>query len=227
MRVAPHAVTPTTNAAEGKRTVPPRKTEVTVGAMRAALARGYERVTGAAPSARLLDVLTAQASLETGSGKSMYNYNFGGIKGYSPSGMTACCRTKEVLDGKEVDIRDGFRAYSSLEEGAVDYVSLMRGRFGSAMSFAKQGDVDGFAHALKKSGYYTAPEEKYAAALRVHANLAAKGAGDGQLFAHEVAHTAAAAVSSFGTADTVARVLDAISASTSRIAAPSEDSDRD
>lgn len=146
--------------------VEPQRTSVARGELRAAIDRAHREVTGRAASAELLDVLSAHASLETGGGDRMYNYNFGGIKGRGPSGETARCRTKEVVGGREIAIRDGFRAYRSLDEGAVDYVRLMRTRFGAAVARAEAGDVDGFAHALKQAQYYTADESKYASALR-------------------------------------------------------------
>ena len=96
----------------------------------------------------------------------MYNFNFGGIKGAGPHGEVARCRTKEVVNGHEIEIRDGFRAYRSIDEGAVDYVKTMRAQFGSALARAEAGDVDGFAHALKEKRYYTADEGAYASALR-------------------------------------------------------------
>lgn len=152
-------------AAVTARTVDPERTSVSRADLRAAIGRAYHKVTGHAASAKVLDTLTAHASLETGSGTAMYNFNFGGIKGASPTGETAACRTKEVIDGKEIEIRDGFRAYHSLDDGAVDYVKLMTSRFGGAVQKAESGDLDGFAHALKQAHYYTADESKYASAL--------------------------------------------------------------
>lgn len=148
------------------REVEVQRTSVSRNDLRGAIGRAHEKVTGRAPSAALLDVLTAHASLETNSGAQMYNFNFGGIKGASPSGETARMRTKEVVGGREIEIRDGFRSYRSLDEGALDYVRLMRDRFGAAVTRAESGDVDGFAHALKQARYYTADESKYASALR-------------------------------------------------------------
>lgn len=156
------------------RYVEPTRTPVARADLRAAIGRAYHKLTGKAPSGSLLDTLTAHASLETGSGSQMYNYNFGGIKGRSPTGETARCRTKEVENGREIEIRDGFRAYRTLDDGALDYVRLMRDRFGGAVSRAEAGDLDGFAHALKKAAYYTADETKYAAALHGLDDPAAK-----------------------------------------------------
>ncbi len=164
---------PEPRAATGARQVEAQRTPVTRADLRGAIGRAYEKVTGRPASGTLLDTLTAQASLETASGAQMYNYNFGGIKGASPSGETAVCRTKEVYGGREMEVRDGFRAYRSLDEGALDYVRLMRGRFGAAVARAEAGDLDGFAYALKQASYYTADEAKYASALRALSGAAA------------------------------------------------------
>lgn len=147
------------------RQVAPQQTKVTRADLRAAIGRALERTDGQRPPAQLVDVLTAHASLETASGDRMYNFNFGGIKGASPSGCTAACRTREVVNGKEIVIRDGFRAYASLDEGALDYVRTMKTRFGAALAPAARGDVAGFASALKRSHYYTASEADYARGL--------------------------------------------------------------
>jgi hypothetical protein len=165
-----------------QRNVEPTRTSVSRADLRAAIGRAYQKITGQTPSGGLLDTLTAHASLETGSGTAMYNFNFGGIKGHSQTGETAVCRTKEVFNGKEVEVRDGFRAYRSLDEGALDYVRLMRGKFNEAVSRAEAGDINGFAHALKKASYYTADETKYADALQKLSNPSAK-AHEGSLSA--------------------------------------------
>lgn len=153
-------------AAVHSRDVDPKLTAVSRDQLREAIARAHTKVTGHPASAATLDVLTAHASLETSSGSRMYNFNFGGIKGRSPAGDSATCKTHEVIDGKDVTIKDGFRAYRTLDEGAVDYLKVMRDRFPRAMQEAARGDVDGFAKALKQSHYYTADESAYAAGLR-------------------------------------------------------------
>lgn len=145
-----------------------QRTAVSRADIRGAIGRAYEKIYGHAASKDTLDTLTAQASLETGSGESMYNFNFGGIKGGAPgTNETAKLRTKEVYDGKEVEIRDGFRAYRSLDAGAEDYVRLLKNQSGKAMNAADAGNINGFAHALKEAHYYTADESKYASALNL------------------------------------------------------------
>jgi hypothetical protein len=198
--------------ARGRIEVEPQRTSVTKDQLRAAIARAHTELFGEAPSAPLLDVLTAHASLETGAGASMYNFNFGGIKGVGPTGMTARCRTHEVLGGREVTVRDGFRAYPTLDAGAKDYVALMRTRFAAAASAAETGDVRAFAHALKRAGYYTASEEDYAAGLLAHAPNVAPS----------VAAAERSAAASFPSTEEWSRLLDASAMSAAAILRPTD-----
>ena len=213
-------------------------TPSTPAEMRGALARAHVKLTGRAASPGLLDALTAQVNLETGRGKSMANFNFGGIKGTSPSGQTAHYMTREVIDNKDVHLEQGFRAYNSIDEGAIDYLSLMKNRFGDALVPATRGDMDGFAHALKKAGYYTAPETEYASALRSLANDPTANGHTGS-----VGHAAMQAIpapvasmkemlpkigsaepiASFSTGEEISRLVNALSTSAWRIAAPTSD----
>lgn len=114
---------------------------------------------------RTLSILTAQWAMETGRGQAMMNYNFGGIKGTGPSGLTTACRTTEGSGPSKVSIVDHFRAYASAEEGATDYVRLLKARFPAALAAARAGDAKGFVHALKKSGYFTGSEDQYTQAV--------------------------------------------------------------
>lgn len=201
---------------------PARRTPVTRDQIHDAIARALEQTRGTKPSGGLVDVLTAQACLETASGDRMFNYNFGGIKGQSPSGATAVLTTHEVVNGQQVTIRDGFRAYASLDEGARDYVKVVQTRFSSAMAPAERGDVAGFAAALKKSGYYTASESDYAKGLQamLAGSASVHPAGARTLgLADALASARASAAFSGGargpagpTADDVTRVRDALDA---------------
>jgi hypothetical protein len=182
--------------------------------VRAALSRAVQAATGSAPSAQTLDVLSAQVSLETAHGGAMYNFNFGGIKGESPSGQTAHYMTHEVLNGKDVTLQQGFRAYGSLDAGAKDYVSVLRSRFPQAFGQAMSGNVDGFAHALKQVGYYTASEQSYTSGLRAAAGLPAENATSTSAVASSTS------ISTYSTSADLSRVLDALAASATRIAEP-------
>lgn len=152
-------------ASHAKHEVPPKRTPVTRVDISNAIRRALEQSNGERPPEQLVETLTAHASLETASGDKMFNFNFAGIKGQSPSGTTAVLKTKEVVGGQEVVIRDGFRAYANIDEGARDYVRTMKAQFSGALGPAALGDVQSFASALKRAGYYTATEADYARGL--------------------------------------------------------------
>ncbi len=233
--VAPPAETPapaaTTASPSRARQVTPERTALQPGEIRAALARAHQKLYGRAISVERLDVLTAQVCHETGHGASMHNFNFGGIKGSSPEGLTARCRTKEVLDGKVTSIVDGFRAYRSAESGAADYLSFVEHRYPQAWQASERGDVDGFVRALKAKGYFTADEAGYAASVR---GVLARGFAPAVSASAPLATSAApAAAPDLGwpadyfaqapegpTSVALARVMDAIAASSARIAGP-------
>lgn len=141
--------------------MPVVKTQLSAGQAQAALRSAWERVTGEAPSDKTLALITAQWAHETGNGGSMYNYNFAGIKGTGPSGLTVAQRTREGYGDNERRIVDNFRAYRSAEEGATDYVQLLSRRFPEAVEGAKQGDPAAFVRGLKSRGYFTGHEGSY------------------------------------------------------------------
>ncbi len=127
----------------------------------------YARLTGQTPSEQALQVLTAQWAHETGSGQSMFNYNFGGIRGKSSSGRSYVWATHEG-SGIHSRISSGrFRAHLSAEEGAADYLSLLARKYPEALDAAERGNVSEFVQSLKRGGYFTGNEETYASAVRV------------------------------------------------------------
>jgi flagellum-specific peptidoglycan hydrolase FlgJ len=143
----------------------------------------------------------------------MYNFNFAGIKGVGPSGLTAEYGTHEVIGGHDVAMKQGFRAYTSLAEGAHDYVSVLRSRFPQAFGLAVTGNVDGFAHALKQAHYYTADEGQYAKGLRAAAGI--------QSASVQTASTAIHALpSDLATSTELSRILDMVASTAARIADP-------
>jgi Mannosyl-glycoprotein endo-beta-N-acetylglucosaminidase len=137
-----------------------------------AIRSAYSQVVGEPPSQGTLAILTSQWALETGQGKSMYNYNFAGIKGRGPEGMTAVMSTREGYGASAVQIRDGFRAYTSAEAGAKDYVSLLQRKYGAALEAAKAEQPERFAQELKVAGYYTGDPVLYAKGVTQLANRA-------------------------------------------------------
>lgn len=202
------------------RHVEPQRTPTSVAELRAALDRAYRKLNGRAPSAATLDVLTAQVSHETGRGQHMYNYNFGGIKGTGPSGATTAAMTSEVLSSGTVRLRQNFRAYDSLDQGALDYVAFMHAHYGAAVDQAAAGNLDGFAHALKRAGYYTASESDYAAALRANAGSAASETKHGSA---PLAHMSAPSPADFSSSVEVARFVDLVARASARIVATEDD----
>jgi hypothetical protein len=193
------------------REVQARRTPASMGEIRAALGRAVEAATGRPANARAVDVLAAQVSLETAHGRAMYNHNFGGIKGASPDGETARYLTHEVLGGHDVTLQQGFRAYGSIDQGARDYVAVLRTRFPQAYSQAVTGNVDGFAHALKQSHYFTASEVDYAAGLRASA-----GPSTGEIAPAPLEPVP----TDLATSAELSRVLDAIASTSAHIADP-------
>ena len=141
--------------------VPVVKTQLSAGQAQEALRVAWEKVTGEAPSDKTLALITAQWAHETGSGASMYNYNFAGIKGTGPSGLSVAQRTREGYGENERRIVDNFRAYRSAEEGATDYVQLLSRRFPEAVAGAQKGDPAAFVRGLKSKGYFTGHEGSY------------------------------------------------------------------
>lgn len=137
------------------------RTPLTPDQASALIAGALERQTGAPPSKETVAILTAQWAHETGRGASMFNYNFAGIKGTSPAGLSVSQRTREGYGATERTITDNFRAYRTAEEGADDYVALLQRRFPAALDAAKAGDPAGTVRALKQSGYFTGDEVAY------------------------------------------------------------------
>jgi hypothetical protein len=145
----------------GATLVPVVRTQLSAGQAQEALRAAWQRVTGEAPSDKTLALITAQWAHETGSGASMYNYNFAGIKGAGPEGLSVAQHTREGYGASERRIIDNFRAYRSAEEGAADYVQLLSRRFPEAVQGARQGDPGAFVRGLKARGYFTGNESQY------------------------------------------------------------------
>jgi hypothetical protein len=160
---APVVARPLTDpAASGKPgVVRPVRTPLTTDQASSLIGDALERVTGEKPKPETVAILTAQWAHETGHGASMFNYNFAGIKGAGPSGLSVSQRTREGYGSSERTITDNFRAYRTAEEGAHDYVSLLKSRFPGAFEAARGGDPAATVHALKQEGYFTGDEVAY------------------------------------------------------------------
>lgn len=155
------------------------RTQLSTAQASSALRTAWEQTVGRPPSDRTLSILVGQWAHETGRGASMLNYNFGGIKGTGPSGMSAVYQTREGWGETEVRVRDQFRAYGSAEEGATDYVSLLARRYPDAIGAAERGDPRSFVQALKARGYFTGNEASYIKSVTSLSNQALAGGLDG------------------------------------------------
>jgi hypothetical protein len=156
----------------GPTLVAPTRTRLSGSEAAGALRAAWTEVRGRAPSPETLSLLVGQWAHETGRGASMRNFNFGGLKGTGPSGLSATCSTREGFGDGEVRVNARFRAYGTAEEGARDYVSLLARRYPDAVNAAEQGDAKGFVTALKANGYFTDNEATYLRSVQSLANRA-------------------------------------------------------
>lgn len=127
---------------------------------------------GAAPTKGQIGVLYAQWMVET-SGKHCWNWNIGNVK-VTQAQVDAGVPwfdlpgTWEIIGGKRVVLKEGdpgrrFRAYASLDAGMAEHLAFLRNRrYAPSWPSVEAGDPDGFARALKRQGYYTAPADDYA-----------------------------------------------------------------
>jgi hypothetical protein len=178
-------------AAEGTRRVEVKRTPLSTAAAGEAIAQAYSELTGNVLSGSARSILTAQWAHETGHGASMFNFNFGGIKGVGPGGLSVAQRTREGFGSSERSIVDSFRAYGSVEEGAKDYVQLLLSRYRTAVSAAERGDASGFVHGLKDKGYFTGDPAAYERSIATIANSILSSSGEPQLASAEVPVAAA------------------------------------
>lgn len=112
-----------------------------------------------------LSVCWAQWALETGRGRSCFNWNLGNRKARRDEPFMLL-RTWEIIDGKRVVLDDRFAAFDSLEAGAADYLAfLLRPQYARAWGAFCAGDAVLAARELKRLGYYTADEGEYARGL--------------------------------------------------------------
>jgi hypothetical protein len=133
-----------------------------------ALSRAWKRATKQKPSFDTLVVLTAHWAHETAAGTSMYNHNFGGIKGRGQSGLSCLRGAREGFGYRTRVGRDRFRAYPDVASGADDYVSLLLRKYPTALEASERGEVSEFVQALYDGGYFTGSEQDYERSLLEH-----------------------------------------------------------
>lgn len=165
----------TPQAMSGEAFLPDELTAVTPAAFYAALRAAWERLpllAGSTPSRASLLVLVGHFAFETGWGHACHRFNLGNVKHRPGDGRCwTAFRCNEVIAGKLVwfdppvpprpDHPTAFRAFRCLEDGCVDYLTILRGQFGFAWPQVEAGDAAAFCHALKTRGYFTADETVY------------------------------------------------------------------
>lgn len=141
------------------------RTEVSEPQMAQAISEGWGELFNSEPTSQQISIIMAQNSLETGSRKSMWNYNVGNIKA-NPSGpydYFYLNAPEQTSTGHWEKLTMPFRAYSTLTDGVIDYLKLLSGsqRYQQAWQHILNPDPVAFSKALKKGGYYTADEAPY------------------------------------------------------------------
>lgn len=153
--------------------VPDKITPLTAKEVALAFRSAFETVCGRTPSNACLALLVAQSALETGRWKSIHRYNFGNVKaGSEYTGKYCQFKCNEVENGKVVwysppHPQCNFRAFDSVEAGAVDHVRFLaqRKRYARAWEVAQTGMPLAFVDELKSAGYFTADAEPYRKAV--------------------------------------------------------------
>jgi flagellum-specific peptidoglycan hydrolase FlgJ len=148
-------------ATQGASRVRAERTQLSGEQAADAITSAWSDAVGEAPSKGTLSILTAHWAHETGQGSAMYNFNFAGIKGTSPEGLSASYRTSEGWGPTQRRTVDQFRAYSSARAGASDYLRLLTTRYPEAIAAAKNEDPAAFVDALKSKGYFTGDRVAY------------------------------------------------------------------
>lgn len=147
------------------------RTPLTRSGIVAELGDAYAAEFGVAPAPMQLAILGAHVGLETGNGKHLWNWNFGNIRGSYNGQTTSLEHATEIIDGREVSVPAGFRAYPTARDGARDFLRFLGvdttpnngrpNRYQAAWDAALAGDVTTYVRALKQAGYFTADEGKY------------------------------------------------------------------
>jgi flagellar protein FlgJ len=105
------------------------------------------------------DTLIAQAALETGWGQHVASNNLFGIKaGSGWNGAAVSAPTTEFSQGSASSVTQPFRAYSSVEQGVNDYVTLLQRNARYQHALGTGSDVTAFATGLTRGGYATDPD---------------------------------------------------------------------
>lgn len=107
-------------------------------------------------------VMLAQGIVESNNGNSelarKYKNHFGIKAGSSWTGKSVNLSTREVVNGSDINIKDNFRVYDSVEESYVDRVNFLKQnpRYTTAGVFTAATPLEQL-QALQRAGYATDP----------------------------------------------------------------------
>ena len=139
-------------------------TRMSIGDAAGYLRNAWNRIVQSpALSNTILEILLAQWSHETGSGRSMMNFNFGGLK-YGGGGFRTTYGSHETVNGVRVPTRDAFQAYRTPQEGADHFVRFItdRGHVAAIQAYLLHpGNAMVYAEALKRARYFTSDPTVY------------------------------------------------------------------
>ena len=146
--------------------LPPTRTPFAPADLITALRAAYVAQLGHDGSAGTLAILCAQVALETANGASCVQWNVGNFK--AGAGVVDSCDFLTVEYQGTVPVKQvcSFAAFASLEAGVEYYLRALYTSWPEAWAAAVKGDVPGFASGLRARGYYTAPEQLYAAGVQ-------------------------------------------------------------
>ena len=113
-------------------------------------------------------VFTIVPQIKLECGYRPHNYNLANQHAYPPwKGKVSTWQDPQIENGKKIVNVDWFwKSYSSLEEGAVDWLNLLEKHFPAAFAAAQRGDVETFSKELRNKGYYTADVKTYTKGLK-------------------------------------------------------------
>lgn len=156
--------------------IPPTRTRTSIPVLFSALREAWIDELGEVPSSESLLVLLAQWGIETGDGKSCWNFNLGNVKRIQGQPWTWLSNVPEILSHVPADAtrhvvlgagkfkcyfdppnaQTHFRAFATLEEGAPAFVRFLHDKYQSAWPAVVAGDFETFAIRIKAKHYYTA-----------------------------------------------------------------------
>jgi len=135
------------------------------------LSHAWKKLMGMEIKDEQLGIVWTQVCLETASGTKMMNNNFGNIK-KKPGNFFTSYKCHEY-DNQGIkheylppDKQTWFSAWKSPDEGAMGYLLYLQQKYPEGFQAIKNGDISTYVKAIKKRGYFTAPEDKYLARMK-------------------------------------------------------------